>query len=115
MKRGEIWTVAGGPDYTGKPRPALIVQDDAFGNIGSVTLCTFTTTELSLAARELEPLRPEVKPSAANGLASSSFVMVDKISTVSESKLGRRIGELAADEMATVDGAILIFLGLARQ
>ena len=22
MKRGDIWTVAGGPDYAGKPRPA---------------------------------------------------------------------------------------------
>jgi mRNA interferase MazF len=28
MRRGEIWTVAGGGDYTGKPRPALILQDD---------------------------------------------------------------------------------------
>jgi len=30
MKRGEIWTVAGGKDYAGKPGPAVIVQDDSF-------------------------------------------------------------------------------------
>lgn len=30
MKRGEIWTVAGGKDYGGKPRPVLIIQDDRF-------------------------------------------------------------------------------------
>ena len=30
MNRGEIWTVAGVPAYAGKPRPAVIVQDDAF-------------------------------------------------------------------------------------
>jgi len=28
MRRGEIWTVAGGKDYAGKPRPAVILQDD---------------------------------------------------------------------------------------
>ena len=30
MKRGEIWTVARGAAYAGKPRPAVIVQDDRF-------------------------------------------------------------------------------------
>ena len=43
MKRGEIWTVAGGKDYAGKPRPALIIQDDRFDTTASVTICAFTT------------------------------------------------------------------------
>lgn len=30
MTRGEVWTVAGGAARTGKPRPAVIVQDDRF-------------------------------------------------------------------------------------
>jgi mRNA-degrading endonuclease toxin of MazEF toxin-antitoxin module len=30
MKRGEVWTVSGGKDYAGKPRPVVVVQDDAF-------------------------------------------------------------------------------------
>lgn len=30
MKRGEVWTVAGGAASAGKPRPAVIVQDDRF-------------------------------------------------------------------------------------
>ena len=30
MKRGEIWTMAGGSGYASKPRPVVIVQDDAF-------------------------------------------------------------------------------------
>jgi mRNA-degrading endonuclease toxin of MazEF toxin-antitoxin module len=30
VKRGEIWTVAGGSGYAGKPRPAVIVQTDMF-------------------------------------------------------------------------------------
>ncbi len=28
MRRGDIWTVAGGADYAGKPRPVVIIQDD---------------------------------------------------------------------------------------
>ncbi len=30
MRRREIWTVLGGNDYAGKPRPVMIVQDDSF-------------------------------------------------------------------------------------
>ena len=50
MNRGEIWTVAGGPAYAGKPRPAVIVQDDAFAARDSVTICPLTsqTTDLPL-------------------------------------------------------------------
>ena len=42
VRRAEIWTVSGGADYTGKPRPAVIVQDDNF-DTDSVTICPFTT------------------------------------------------------------------------
>ena len=41
--RAEIWTVAGGPDYAGKPRPAVILQDDTFEATASITVCPFTT------------------------------------------------------------------------
>jgi len=30
VRRAEIWTVSGGADYTGKPRPVVIVQADYF-------------------------------------------------------------------------------------
>ena len=43
MKRGEIWTVAGGEDYAGKPRPVVILQDDSFDARLSITICSFTT------------------------------------------------------------------------
>jgi mRNA interferase MazF len=38
MKRGEIWTVSGGKAYAGKPRPAVILQDDSFDGTDSITL-----------------------------------------------------------------------------
>jgi hypothetical protein len=33
MRRSEVWTVSGGKDYAGKPRPVVIVQD------GSLEVC----------------------------------------------------------------------------
>jgi mRNA interferase MazF len=86
MKRAEIWTVAGGPDYAGKPRPAVILQDDAFDGTGSITLCPFTTYLVDAPL-----IRLPVEPSTKNGLQAASHLMVDKITTVARSKLQKRI------------------------
>jgi len=43
MRRGEIWTLAGGKDDAGKPRPVVILQDDRFDATDSITVCAFTT------------------------------------------------------------------------
>jgi mRNA interferase MazF len=57
MKRGEVWTVSGGAPYAGKPRPAVIVQEDRFEGTNSITLCAFTTdpTEAPLLRLLVEP------------------------------------------------------------
>lgn len=108
MKRGEIWTAAGGPDYTSKPRPVLIVQDDVYRDMDSITLCGFTT-DLESASQ----FRIPINPTATNGLQLSSMIMVDKISTIPRFKLGTQIGALTASDMAQVNRAMLVFLGLA--
>lgn len=109
MLRGEIWTASGGADYAGKPRPALIVQDDRFAGSKSVTLCGLTS-----ALTESPFIRPRIEPSADNGLKEISQVMVDKVTTITVSRLGDRIGRLADADMARVDYALLTFLGLAE-
>ena len=43
MRRGEVWTVAGGQNYAGKPRLVVIVQDNSFDATDSITICAFTT------------------------------------------------------------------------
>ncbi|MCC5868396.1 MAG: type II toxin-antitoxin system PemK/MazF family toxin [Gammaproteobacteria bacterium] len=45
MKRGDIWTVSGGKDYAGKPRPVVIVHDDSFDATDSITVCAVTTDD----------------------------------------------------------------------
>ena len=108
MKRGEIWTAAGGKDYAGKPRPVVIVQDDAFRDTASVTICAFTTDPTDA------PLfRLEIEPSEINGLGQPSRLMVDKLTTVPKAKLGRRIGRLADADMLRLNRAMLVFLGVA--
>jgi mRNA interferase MazF len=109
MKRGEIWTVAGGGSYTGKPRPCVIVQDDAFDATQSITICAFTSdpTEAPL-------FRIHVEPDELNGLNSPSSLMVDKITTVPKDRIGQRIGLLSDQDVFRLNQALLVFLGLAR-
>jgi len=108
MKRGEIWTVAGGPAYAGKPRPAVVIQDDHFDATRSVTICAFTTdpTEAPL-------FRVPVLPSDGNGLHAASRLMVDKITTVPKDKLGSYLGRLSDEDVLRLNQAIVVFLGLA--
>ena len=108
MKRGEIWTVAGGKDYAGKPRPVVILQDDCFDKTDSVTICACTTDPTDA------PLfRLLIEPSANNGLRAACRLMVDKITTVSRSKIVTRVGRLAEEDMVRLNRAVLVFLGIA--
>ena len=108
MKRGELWTLSGGPEYLGKPRPALILQDDRFEATSSVTVCAFTSDPTDAPL-----LRIPIEPSPMNGLNSTSRLMVDKITTVSRAKLGTRIGRLADEDLVRLNRALVVFLGLA--
>ena len=107
MKRGEVWTAAGGKDYAGKPRPVVIVQDDRFDATNSITICAFTSDPTDA------PLfRPAIEPSETNGLRVISRLMVDKTTTIPKIKLGARIGRLADKDMVRLNRAMMIFLGL---
>ena len=71
MRRGDIWTVAGGRDHAGKPRPVVIVQDDSFDAAASITICAFTTDET-----EAPLFRLPVEPNDRNGLPATGRLMV---------------------------------------
>lgn len=109
MKRGEIWTVAGGAAYAGKPRPAVIVQDDRFDANDSIIVCPLTTDATSAPI-----FRLPVEPTAVNGLQVPCRLMVDKLTAVPRARLGRRLGSLGRDEIKALNRALFVFLGLAE-
>jgi mRNA interferase MazF len=108
VKRGEIWTVGGGKEYAGKPRPVVILQDDRFDRTESITVCAFTTD-----ATDAPLFRLAVEPSASNGLRAVCRLMVDKITTVPKSRIGTRAGRLGDADMLRLNRAVLVFLGIA--
>jgi mRNA interferase MazF len=108
MRRGDIWTVAGGKNYAGKARPVVIVQDDSFDGTGSITICAFTTDET-----EAPLFRLPVEPNERNGLHVRCRLMVDKMTTVPKSKVGAQIGRLDDEDVVRLNQAVLVFLGLA--
>jgi mRNA interferase MazF len=109
VKRGEVWIVAGGTGYSGKPRPAVIVQDDAFEKTASVTICPITGT-----LRERPLTRLPLDPTEANGLRKPSQLMIDKLGTVPRAGCAARIGELSAADVARMNRAMVVLLGLGR-
>ena len=108
MKRAEVWTVAGGSDYAGKPRPAVILQDDAFEATASITICPLTTHAIDAPL-----MRLPIKPSLQNGLTTMSHLMIDKITTVAKAKVAKRVGRLSDEDIVRLNRAVLVFLGLA--
>jgi mRNA interferase MazF len=108
MKRGEIWTVAGGKEYAGKPRPVVILQDDRFDRTESITICAFTRDPADA------PLfRLAVEPSQSNGLRAACRLMVDKITTIPKSRIGVRAGRLSDEDVVRLNRAVLVLLGIA--
>ena len=108
MRRGDIWTVAGGKGYAGKPRPVVIVQDDSFNATASVTVCAFTTDET-----EAQLFRLAVEPNERNGLRAACRLMVDKLTTVPKGRVGAQIGRLDDEDILRLNRAIVVCLGLA--
>jgi len=109
MNRGEIWTVARGAAYVGKPRPAVIVQDDRFDANDSIVVCPLTTDPTPAPI-----FRLSVQPSTQSGLRAPCRVMVDKLTAVPRRRLGRPVGSLNAEEMRALNRAIFVFLGLSE-
>ena len=106
MKRGDLVTVALQGEQ-GKPRPALVVQADRFAGLGGVTVLPITGLLLDAPL-----LRVEVAPSAQNGLAKRSQIMVDKLQTPPRGKIGGVIGHLDDATLLAVNRALAVFLGL---
>ncbi len=108
MRRGDVVTVAASGDY-GKPRPAVIVQTDAFPDShASIVICQMTS-EMA----DAPDFRISVDPSATNGLRVRSQIMADKPTTVRRERIGAGIGHLSAEDIRRLNVALAFVMGLA--
>jgi mRNA interferase MazF len=107
ISRGDLVTVAIPGDY-GKPRPALVVQADAFRVLDSVTVLRLTSD-----LRNSPLLRIGVEPSDESGLRTRSQIMIDKATTVRRAKIGQRIGRVDPGTLRQVNTALAQFLDLS--
>jgi mRNA interferase MazF len=107
IARGDVVTAAMQGDY-GKPRPALVVQANAFKLLDSVTVL-----RLSSDLSALPLFRITIEPKPSNGLQKRSQIMIDKAATVPRAKIGQRIGRADIGTMRAVDTALAGFLGLS--
>jgi len=108
MTRGAIVVVAARGAYTGKPRPAVVVQADLFNAThGSVTLCPITTEWVDA------PLfRIALPPGDRTGLAAASQIMIDKVVSVPRSAIVRQIGACDPASVEAIDEALRVWLAL---
>jgi mRNA interferase MazF len=107
MRRGDLVIVATPGDY-GKPRPAVIVQSDAIPEShASVVICQMTS---ELAGADF---RVTIEPEAETGLRVRSQVMADKPVAIRRERIEQRIGRLAAGDIARLNVALALVMGLA--
>jgi len=109
VKRGDIVIIAAKGEYTGKPRPALVVQSDLFAETASVTLCLMTTDLIDAPL-----IRIDVDPSDQNGLRVKSQIMVDKILTVHRDRIAKTVGAMDDATILRVDRSLVVFLGIIK-
>ncbi|TAN45488.1 MAG: type II toxin-antitoxin system PemK/MazF family toxin [Rhodospirillales bacterium] len=107
MRRGDLVTVAMAGDF-GKPRPALCIQSDQFGNHPTVTVLLVSATLVDAPL-----IRVTVEPTPGNGLRKPSQVQCDKAMTIRRDKIGETIGHLDDTTMVSVNRALSVFLGIA--
>lgn len=108
MRRGAIVVVAAKGAYTGKPRPALVIQSDLFNPTHqSVTICPITSDCVDA------PLfRIPLPPGERTGLEAASQVMIDKVVSVPRSAIAAKVGRCDESEMEAAEEGLRRWLEL---
>ena len=107
-RRGEVWWVAFDPSVGGeiqKTRPAMIVSNNA----ANAVLNRAIVVPLSSKTAKVYPGEALV---TLNG--ETRKAMADQLTTASKKRLRSKLGELSVSDVAAVERAILMQLGIRR-
>ena len=110
LRRGSVVRL-GNPVASGDPQRllAVVVQADRWlASHPSICCCPITSR---LVAAPL--FRLSLEPSLANGLPSSSQLMVDKLFTAAQQQVRQVVGVLEGQELAVLERALRQWLELA--
>jgi mRNA interferase MazF len=107
-RRGEVWWIAFDPSVGGemqRTRPALIVSNNA----ANAALNRLIVVPLTSQTAKVYPGQTMV---TLNGELRKA--MADQLTTASKQRLRSKLGELSQSDVAAVEGAILLHLGMRR-
>lgn len=110
MKRGDI-IVINTKDNVGKPRPALIIQNNIL-NGNNHGLNTTIVLPLTSEIQDIETFRYTIKPTTTNGLKVESQIMIDKISQVLKTKIQKVVGQITKKQLSEIESILLAVLGI---
>ena len=108
-KRSEVWLVNFNPGRGSEQkgvRPAVILQNDIGNQYAATTIIAAITTTI-----KIYPVTVFLKATSA-GLSKNSMINLAQILTVDKSRLHKKLGQLTGKQMAKVDKALHISLGL---
>lgn len=112
MRRGEVWLVrlelTVGAEI-GKTRPAAIVSKDSIGILPLKVIVPITKWREQYVDREW---MVRLEPSAENGLRKLSAAGTFQVSSVSQERLIRQLGNLSDAAMQEIATALAIVLSI---
>ena len=111
IRRGEVHVAALDPvvgKEISKTRPVVVVSNDMNNRYsGTVTVLPVTSGNLD----KIYPFEVYLRKGSGN-LPKDSKVKADQIRTLDKARLVKRIGELGDDEIAEIEKAMKVHLGL---
>jgi mRNA interferase MazF len=107
MKRGDVVVLNLGANV-GKPRPALVLQNDILNE----TLQTTIVIPFSSDIQSVDTFRYVISATSSNGLQVTSQIMIDKISQIKQDKIQKVIGHITKKQMDEIEARLLAVLGI---
>ncbi|WP_304608324.1 type II toxin-antitoxin system PemK/MazF family toxin [Isoptericola luteus] len=117
MRRGEIWDVDLVPvrgSEADKRRPVVIVSNDARNRITQRSgRGVLTVVPLTSNTSRILPFQVLVPADVANGLTVDSKAQAERVRSIDVDRFGDRRGALTTPQVAALDEALLLHLGLS--